>query len=76
MYKPVPTDMAFKFLNQLLIPVATLNDDEANSRIQIIIQGDCYLIYQTGYDGKYYHMTGICQEVVDIMKNLPPLGIS
>jgi len=76
MYKQVPTDTAFKFLNQILIPVATLNDDEANSRIQITIHGDCYLIYQTGYDGKYYHMPGICQEVVEVMKNLPSLGIS
>ncbi len=75
MYKQVPTDTAFLFLNRPLIPVATLND-EADSRLQIIIQGDCYLIYQSGIDGNYYHMPGICQEVVDVMKNLPPLGIS
>jgi hypothetical protein len=75
MYKQVPTDTAFMFLNRPLIPVATLND-ETGSRLQIIIQGDCYLIYQTGTDGNYYHMPMICQEVVEVMKNLPPLGIS
>lgn len=75
MYKQIPTDKTFVFLDRPLIPVATL-DDEAGSRLQIIIQRDCYLIYQSGTDGKYYHMPMICQEVVEVMKNLPPLGIS
>ena len=73
MYKQVVTDKEYTLNNGATChPIATLAD-EYDGRVQIDIDGDCYVLrLKNAYDDKYKTIPHIFPEAFDVLITLAP----